>query len=355
MWLGLALEFARRGHEVAILARAYPGQAAQETIEGVSIVRFGGFGQSRFVALDLLRNLFYSLRATSLLPSADILVTNDFWLPMVAAALRPAAGRVVVNANRFPKGQYRLYRRAAFIAAASTVVAREVARQCPALASRIRVVANPIDTHVFRPLENRAARRDRTLLYVGRLHPEKGIHILIEALAMFFQTRSDWRLRLVGPISEDQGGGGHAYEERLRSLAKDLPVEWMGPVFDHVELARILREGTLFCYPSVAETGEALPVAPLEAMACGLPIVTSDLECFRDYLVEGETGFVFDHRASSPGRSLADRIEALASKPALLARVGARAAERATDFGYVEVADRFLAEFEKIVGSAAQR
>lgn len=98
----------------------------------------------------LARDLSYSFRVARRLPAADILVTNDFWLPAVAASVRPSAGRVVVSANRFPKGQYRLYRGSATIAAASTVVGREVARQCPALESRIRVIPNPIDTRTFR-------------------------------------------------------------------------------------------------------------------------------------------------------------------------------------------------------------
>jgi glycosyltransferase involved in cell wall biosynthesis len=358
MWLGLAQEFVTRGHEVSILARAYPGQVAREAIAGVTVQRFGGFGQSRLATVNVLRDFVYSMRAVAFLPSADILVTNSFWLPVVAAALKASAGRVVVCANRYPKGQYRLYRGSASVTAASTVVGREISRQCHALASRVRVIPNPIDTDTFHPSARLAPEVEKTLLFVGRIHPEKGVHALVKAFVGFALARPDWKLQLVGPVLEAQGGGGASYERMLKLLAREAPVEFSGPVFDHRILAEILRGAAMFCYPSFAESGEALPVAPLEAMACGLPILTSDLECFRDYLVDGETGFTFDHRTGDPVESLVDRLGSLASRPDLLAKVRAAGALRAAQFGYSAVADRFLEEFARIVAgeaSASQR
>jgi glycosyltransferase involved in cell wall biosynthesis len=349
MWLLLGTEFARRGHEVQIVARSFPGQASREVVSGVTIVRRGGFDQSRWIFVDLGRNIFYSLGATLRLPESDILVTNDFWIPAISGCLSRKSGAIVVNANRYPKGQYRLYSGVSRIAAASNVVARAVAMEYPLLASRTRVFPNPIDTEVFRPARGERDLGRKSLVFVGRLHPEKGVHTLIEAFSTFAESYPGWCLRLVGPVAENQGGGGARYERKLNALARELPVEFVGPVFDHGELAEILRSATIFCYPSFADKGEALPVAPLEAMACGAAVLVSDLECFRDYIVEGETGFVFDQSAPDPAASLAARLCSLAVQPGALASVGAKASVKAAEFSIPSVAESFLSDFEVLL------
>jgi hypothetical protein len=110
MWHGLAEEFAARGNEVVLLPRTFSGQPARESRNGVRYERRGGFAQGRSVYLNLTKDLIYAADVTRCLPAADILVINDFWLPVLAGWFRHPAGLIVISANRFPKGQYGLYR-----------------------------------------------------------------------------------------------------------------------------------------------------------------------------------------------------------------------------------------------------
>lgn len=350
MWHGLAGEFARRGHDVCIVARRFPGQPDREVAGGIRFLRTGGIAQGRWVALDLLKGFFDSGLTARRLPQADILVTNDFWLPVFAPR---TAGRIVVNANRAPKGQYFLYRGAARIAAASGAVRDAIALQTPTLAERIRVFPNPIDTRIMCSDDSPATPAAPTLLFVGRLHPEKGVHLLAEAFARTALCRDGWRLRLVGPWKQSDGGGGEAYVQRLRDLLRDLPAEICGPQFDAVALAAEYRAATLFCYPSLAETGESFGVAPLEAMACGTPPVVSALDCFRDFIRDGETGWVFDHRAADPAGTLASALDRAMEDPARADAIAKRASRSARAFGYAEVADGYLADFERLLQDGA--
>ena len=163
-------------------------------------MRYGGFEQSLSIKKDLIKNFFYAAKSVSRLPHADILITNDFWLPVFAGLFRSDTGKIVVNANRFPKGQYRLYGRASRIAAASNAVRDAIVQQCPALKTRTLVFPNPIDTNVLYPLvKGRNGIEPRTLLFVGRLHPEKGVHVLVNAFSSVAGKFPNWRLRLVGP------------------------------------------------------------------------------------------------------------------------------------------------------------
>src|SRR5205085_2855098 len=92
----------------------------------------------------------------------------------------------------------------------------------------------------------------------------------------------DARLRIVGPIDVKAGGGGEEFVKQLTAVANGAPVEFTGPIFDREKLAQILQQAHCYTYPSLAEKGEALPVAPIEAMATGLVPVVSNMDCFRD-------------------------------------------------------------------------
>lgn len=353
MWHGLAGEFARRGHEVCIFARRYPGQTNEEIRGGVRYLRVGGFEQGRWLALDLLKDFAYASTSLWRLPDADVLITNDFWLPAFAARLRQRAGRVVVNANRFPKGQYFLYGGAARIAAASSAVRDATVAQTPGLKDRIRVFPNPVDTGIMSPDENAKATDPRLLLYVGRLHPEKGVHLLAAAFSRIAPRHPGWRLRIVGPWELEEGGGGQAYVQGLRAMLKGVPAEIADPQFNPALLAEEYRSATLFCYPSLADQGESFGLAALEAMACGVPPLVSSLECFRDFVSDGQTGWVFDHRGMDPEGALAGALESAMADPGRALELGRRASTAALKFGYAEVAEGYLADFRQLLGTGA--
>jgi glycosyltransferase involved in cell wall biosynthesis len=352
MWHGLAEEFAKLGHEVLVMARRFPGQPRSESRNGVIYQRAGGFSQSRSVYFDLAKDFFYAAAAVGRLPSADILVVNDFWLPVFAGWLRRSAGLIVVNANRFPKRQYGLYRRVARVTAASRAIERAIVEQTPALADKVHCIPNPLDTTAFvPPADGRNGRARKQMLYAGRLHPEKGVHVLIAAFGMIAAKHAEATLHIVGPSAVDQGGGGESYLLELRRLAAELPVTFLGPEFDVAKLAGIYQEADLFCYPSLAEKGESFGVAPLEAMSTGLPVVVSGLECFLDFIEDGDNGLIFDHRAGNAVGALAQKLEEALENWSRSLELGRRARESAQRFSFDRIAQEFLADFETLLGS----
>lgn len=349
-WQGVAEEFAAIGNQVTIFCRSYPGQPQQETINGVMYVRHSGFPQSRTIVLDLLKDLAYALVTVSVLPCADILVINDFWLPIFAAKLRPDTGQIVINAARFPKGQYRLYTGAARFVAPSQAIQEAIAIQYPAAISRTRVIPNPIDTRVFcPPISPRAMREDKTILYVGRVHPEKGIHLLLDAFAILSSQLPKVKLRILGPVKDSQGGGGEDYLHTLKTKAQGLNVEFAEPIFDLPKLADAYRAADLFCYPSLAEKGESFGLAPLEAMATGLVPVISNLACFRDFIEEGKTGCFFDHHSSNAAKNLSDALASAIISWEKTCQMSLYAVQEALEYNYKRVASIYLQYFQEIL------
>jgi glycosyltransferase involved in cell wall biosynthesis len=283
-----------------------------------------------------------------------VVVTNDFWMPAVLPMLKPSVGKIVVNANRFPKKQYWLYSKCAAFAAVSKAVAAALKEQTPLAADRVAVVPNAIDDAFLKPTAPRSARYKLRILYVGRIHPEKGLGLLAKALrsrllAPCSRLHAPWECVLVGPVAEAEGGGGEAFVAELKREMEGLPVRFEAPVFDPEALAKFYDEADVFVYPSVAETGESFGIAPLEAMARGLVPVVSDLAVFREYLESGANGVVFDHRNGKGPADLARVLNDLVSDADKRARLGAAARATAEKFSPAAIADKYLQLFEKVI------
>ncbi len=352
-WLALAEEFAARGHEVTMVSRRFDSFPNGETIRGVQHRRVPGFSAPRSLVWLKFLDLIYSFRASAALPGADVLVTNTFWLPLFVR--NHNQGCLYVHVARFPKGQLRFYKRAARLQAPSEAIAREIRTQAPALAGRVRVIPYPAPTvakEVVPPIKQRPKR----ILYVGRIHPEKGIHLLVQCFAERARTDfADWELVIIGPANMEGGGGGDEYLERLRKLAAPAAgrVVFSPPIFDQARLSEAMQDARIFVYPSLAETGESFGLAPLEAMANGCAVVVSALECFAEFVQEGSTGYTFDHRADDPVMALGDRLKAAMADETKLAGIAQAGYEKSQEYSSPRVADQFLKDFESILKRAS--
>jgi glycosyltransferase involved in cell wall biosynthesis len=344
-WFALGQEFARRGHTVVQISRAMPQLPNRETIMEVEHLRVAGYDTPASLVWLKTLDFFYSLRARHALPMSDVVVTNTFWLPFL---LRTAKrGRLYVHVARFPKGQMRFYAHAARLQAPSSAVANAIIAEAPAVRSKTKVIPYPRPEAAVREVRSFAARA-RTILYVGRLHPEKGVHLLIRAFAALpAPLRGVWRLTIVGSAEVRLGGGGETYLTQLKRDATSVAerIEFCGPIFDEVELERVYREAELFVYPSLAERGETFGLAPLEAMSHGCAVLVSDLACFRDFVRNEETGFIFDHRGPAAEAALSSGLAQILAEEATLARVAEAGARVSEKYGLSRVVDQFLEDF----------
>ncbi len=350
VWHGLAREFAVRGHEVFHLSRRHPHLPPMEVVGGVHHFRVSGFNQPGSLPLLKFKDLLYTLAVRRYLLPADIIVSNTFWLPVLVRAKK--FGRMVVHVARFPRGQMRHYRHAACLQAVSHAVAAEIRSELgPRSTTRVSVVPYPIARRAAQlpsPLE-----RAPVVLYTGRLHREKGIDLLLFAWRRAAQHLTGWRLRIVGPWRTEQGGGGAAYLDNLKREAADLPVDFVDPVFDAEGLEREYRNASVFVYPSLAAKGEAFGLAPLEAMAFGLPPVVSELDCFRDFITPEENGLVFDHDDGNAAGELAERIVRLGTEHEFRVQLGNAAWATTANFTEPAIAEAFLEEFAALLRPGA--
>jgi glycosyltransferase involved in cell wall biosynthesis len=347
VWFALGREFARKGHHVVHVSRSYPGLANDAVDEGVRYRRVQGHATPRALWRLKLLDLLYSLRVQRVLPPADILVTNTFWLPLLER--RASRGRPYVHVARYPKGQMKLYPQRAVLQTVSEPIRSAILAEATGAEERVRVVPYPLSPVYLQP---KPAQKRPVILYTGRIHPEKGLHLLVEAfLALDSAASKGWTLRLVGPWQTSQGGGGAAYRDQILAVAKQASgrIELLEPVFDEAELVRHYREAAVFAYPSVAEYGETFGLSVLEAMASGCVPVVSALGCFADFVRDGGNGVVFDHRAAKPADKLARALTSVTASSDDRARMSDQAWTTARNYTLPNIADQFIADFSGLI------
>ena len=337
MWLVLSKIFAERGHFVTQISRQYPTLPSEETLSGVRHIRIKGYDAPQSIIRSKLRDFFYSRRVKAILPASDILITNTFWLPMLN--LSPSCGKLCISVGRMPKGQMRFYKRAARVYAPTKAVKDAILKESSA--SPVKVIPHPLPEPY--PLFH---KRKKIILYAGRIHPEKGLPILLKAFSELFHQRvlKDWNVTLAGPWEIAHGGGGTKYFQKLK---KNFPlpssaITWTGPIFEMTELHQLYQNATLFVYPSLAKRGETFGLAPLEAMAAGCVPIVSDLPCFKDFIHSEENGFIFDHRSPS---SLTNLLKRICNSPQTLQILSKKAHESTANFQAEKIASQFLEDF----------
>lgn len=351
-WWDLGQQFASRDHQVTFISRRMPGLPRQEIANGIQHLRVSGFNSPRSLVWLKFLDLLYSLNAKASLPNADIIVTNTFWLPILLG--NPKRGQIYVHVGRYPKGQMRLYNRAARLQAPSTAIAEAIRREAPQFKGRVSVIPYPVPKPLDTSLPPLNAR-PKNILFVGRVHPEKGVHLLIEAFVKRMRTVfAEWRLMIVGPTETNLGGGGADYRDKLKAaaVAAGDRIVFTGAVFDRHALDQLFADTRIFVYPSLARHGESFGLAPLEAMAHGCAVLVSKLDCFTDFIRDGETGFIFNHDALEPSEALSEQLAKMVSEPDRVASLADKGFRVACEYSVEQVGDRFLADFDSILQHA---
>lgn len=184
--------------------------------------------------------------------------------------------------------------------------------------------------------------RNKILLYIGRLHPKKGLESLLQAWALAGDQVSSagaWRLMIAG---WDDGG----HEQRLRSMVAELGLEnevsFAGPVYGDVK-DELLRKANAFILPSLSE---GLPVSVLEAWAYGLPVLMTR-EC---NLPDGfEAGAAIEVEPGRDGVLHGLTRLALMSEEDMMA-MGRRGRKLVEDnYSWGDVTGRMIAVYKRII------
>lgn len=219
-------------------------------------------------------------------------------------------------------------------------------------ARSISVAPCGVDSSLFRPdgpAEERGSRA--RIAAVGRLVPRKGVDISIRALARLKDAgRTDIELLIVGGSGGASDPAADPEARRMIRLADELGVADQVIVrgqVPQVELPRILRSANaVVCAPWYEPFG----IVPLEAMACGVPVIAASVGGLIDTVVDGVTGI---HVPPRDPEAVAEAILQLVDDPARAAELGRMGRNRSrTRYSWSRVAQTTAKVYREVLAQA---
>ena len=205
--------------------------------------------------------------------------------------------------------------------------------------SRIEIVPPGVDHSLFSPGDQEEARNaiglngDPVLLFVGRIQPLKGVELAIKTLANL-KKYPNARLIIVGGSS---GPEGPSTEETIWSLVNELElvdrVIFIPPQAHH-DLCMWYRSADVLIMPS---RSESFGLVALEAAACGIPVVASDVGGLRTLVDHDQTGFLVEGRSPE---DFAKYSSMLFEDSIKAAEMAVAAAEKSWSFTWSATAER---------------
>ncbi|HEX9018974.1 MAG TPA: glycosyltransferase [Anaerolineaceae bacterium] len=306
------------------------------------------------------------------------MVHSHYWMSGVAAQeLKEAWGVPVVHMfhtlglmkNRVAQseaemeGDYRIHGEYQVLAMADRIVAATLAEESQlqflyhANEEKITIIPPGVDISHFYPIPADEAKcaigvpdTDRMLLFVGRIEPLKGVETLIRAIAHMRTTgitaQYPHYLAVIGGDPDASAKDVNSEMARLKRLCHKLGLE------DLILFLGKRSQSSLPYYYSAAEVlimpshYESFGMVALEAMACGTPVVASQVGGLAFLIQDGVTGYVVpggDHLA------LSERLTELISQPELRARLGQQAFAYAQDYSWETITDRVISLYAQML------
>jgi glycosyltransferase involved in cell wall biosynthesis len=198
------------------------------------------------------------------------------------------------------------------------------------------VIPNPVEPIGVEP--GRTSRDRRTVLFTGRLERRKGIHILAEAIPNILDRVPDAAFRIFGPdvVWPDGQRGSEVIQKILQDhQVDDQRVQVLG----RQPRSRILAEVKMGGIVVVPSLYESFAITVIEAMACGTPVIASDLAALRETIRSEDEGLLF--RAGDPD-ALADQAVRVMTDETEWNRLSLGGVNRSRDFAPHVVVDQLL-------------
>jgi glycosyltransferase involved in cell wall biosynthesis len=229
------------------------------------------------------------------------------------------------------------------ICAVSAASLDELVGQWPHLAPRSGVIYNglPPPGVEAAPLDFDAPR----LLCLGRLSPEKGFDVAVEAFARLRERFPRARLVIAGVGPQEE-----SLRQQAEALGVDAAVEFAGPVRGE-QVAQLINACTVMLVPSRCREGFGL--VAIEAAQMARPVVAARLGGLPEVIADGETGLLVEAEDSA---ALAAAVARLLERPAEAERMGRAARRRAQErFSLEGMADAYARLYREMAGQSAER
>lgn len=343
----LAKGLSRRSHEVNVITMWDRGLPKKRMENGFFINRI------KTPEIFILRTFLYSIKSLFLIKKI-----NPEIIHVQGCSIYDARGITAVLAKLILKKSYVLWCQGSDVYLAGKlkrVASKLLLRNADAIIaltgdmkneiqsihnSHVFLVPCGVDLGMFRnmPKENIGNKKLKTIIFVGRLHPIKGVKYLIEAMNIILQEKTV-KLLIVGDGEERKN-----LEKQVRELYLEEFVNFVGEV-QNSEIPSLMNASDIFVLPSLSE---ALPTTILEAMAAGLPIITTNVRGLPEIVKDNENGFIIEPK--NP-KQIAEKVLLLLENKELWDRISRNNKEKVNIYNF----DNITCEIEKIYKLALKK
>lgn len=337
------------GHEVNIITTFWNGGIAEEEYRGINIYRVGDSSQS-LGKIGRLFDLHYSTFGKNVLKCEKAFINSDVvhaistltitrWLkekgiPTVSQFNHKGEIRQITDYLTLPfhiQSEKKAYNNSNAVFTMSRINKEILVRDYGVRKDLIKVIPPGVDINKFRGTKE---KEDKSLLFVGPLIKRKGLEYLIKSFKEI--ENRDIKLILIGEGRE---------RKNLEFLVRRLGlknVEFKG-YLEEEKLIEHYNMADMFVFPSLKEGfGQVL----LEAMACGLPIISTNTSAIPE--VVGDAGILVEPRDS---QALANAINLLIEDKELRNKLGGKGKKRVGEnFTWKKVTERTLDAYREIIG-----
>jgi colanic acid/amylovoran biosynthesis glycosyltransferase len=221
---------------------------------------------------------------------------------------------------------------------------RNAAEQYGLVPSRARVIRPAVDTTFFTPGNSLDSYGAIRIVMVGSLIWLKGYEYALMALCKVVQSGLDVGLTIVGEGPD---------EDRILRTAEDLGIHShvaLRTRLSPAEIRQLLQDHHIFLHASLSE---GLANVVLEAMACGLPVVSTDVGGMPEAIDDSVEGYLVPSRAAD---AMADRLMKLAMRPDIRMAMGQKARARAVrDFDLKDQGRKFVELYQEVLSQHENR
>jgi D-inositol-3-phosphate glycosyltransferase len=259
------------------------------------------------------------------------------------------------------KGEQEVIKKADRIVAATPAEFAQLLWLYQADVNKVTVIPPGVDICKFYPIPPDEAKEyigvppcGRMLLFVGRIEPLKGLDVLIEAIGIMHQKdvlkENPFCLVIIGGEPEESSEQANIEMSRIKALSEEYGLN------DLVTFLGKRSQDSLPYYYSAAEAVvvpsqyESFGMVALEAMACGKPVVASQIGGLAYLVQDGVTGFTVpvDDQVE-----LADRLTLLLQDPILRDRMGKQAVRVAQDYAWDKIADKLIVVYDGLLNNSS--
>ncbi|MBU3112414.1 glycosyltransferase family 4 protein [Clostridium lacusfryxellense] len=355
MYLEGALPILSKFHEITVFSIQDPKLPNRDLLSGVKYIRLPSSTTDEYVR------------------GVKNYLTNDFnlvhvfnrprWVPFLSKDLTCSFSLSLHN-EMFPVKKISssmanaCIDRVSFITTVSQFIANGVKELYPSAEGKLHPVYSAVDCNIYNPIwlgDKDSQRTDlrakyglqnyKTVLYVGRLTPKKGTHIVLDAMNSIMMSHPNTALMIIG----SKWYGGNQPTDYIR-LLKKFSENLIGPVIftgflNPSEIPNYYSIGDIFV--NMSQWREPLARVHYEAMAAGLPIITTNRGGNAEVMVEGVNGFIMNDYDNP--RVLEKNIVRLLDNEDLALTIGKNGRKLALEkYSFERLADDLLKLFDSV-------